>query len=660
LLKKEKTVPIQELNDEQIRNWSLEQKDRWWLENVFRGDMPQLTVRSALTGMGLGAILSLTNIYVGAKTGWTLGVGITSVILAFAIFKALSRLGLAREFTILENNAMQSIATASGYMTSPLISSLAAYMMVTGHVIPMWQLMSWVIVLAILGVLFAFPFKRRFINDEQQPFPEGRAAGIVMDSLHHGDAAAGLLKAKLLVGFGGLAAVIKLLQSETITGWMKVKDLIHIPEFLDDWIYQRTGTPKILGTPVTSLTLRPELDLPMLGAGGLMGIRTGVSIMIGAIINYAILAPIMIDRGDIVPKANGTIGFREITFWSLWCGVAMMTAASLLAFFSKPKIIWAALAKLTSSATGPRGSDGQQADLLGHIELPLKVSLIGVPVIGAVVMVMAHTFFGVEYWLSLVALGLVFVFCLIAINSTGLTSITPIGAMGKLTQLTFGALAPGNKEVNLMTAGITGEVASHAANLLQDIKPGYMLGAKPRQQAVGHILGIFAGAVLSIPVFYLVFLKLPPSDLLALDLSVPYQLDAEKYAMPAATIWKAVADVLAEGLHKIKDTAKIAALAGILIGIALEIWRMVTKNRFPLSPVAIGLGFIIQFHTCLSMFAGAFLFWLVEMIYSSKESRMNQVVVQNQEPICAGLIAGGALMGIIVAVAELFLPAAGH
>src|SRR5256714_10282000 len=117
----EHSVAIQELNDEQIRTWSLEQKDRWWLEQVFRGNMPQLTWRSALTGMGLGAILSLTNIYVGAKSGWTLGVGITSVILAFALFKALSRLGMASEFTILENNAMQSIATASGYMTSPLI-----------------------------------------------------------------------------------------------------------------------------------------------------------------------------------------------------------------------------------------------------------------------------------------------------------------------------------------------------------------------------------------------------------------------------------------------------------------------------------------------------------------------------------------------------------
>jgi uncharacterized oligopeptide transporter (OPT) family protein len=266
--------------------------------------------------------------------------------------------------------------------------------------------------------------------------------------------------------------------------------------------------------------LRPELDLLMIGAGGLMGIRTGVSILIGAAINYAVLAPIMINRGDIVPNAEGKIGFREITFWSLWCGVAMMTAASLLAFFGKPKVLWAAVTKL-GSAVFPR--EDRQADVLAHIELPLSVSVVGVPVIGAIVAVMAHNFFGIDYWLSIVALALVFLFCLIAINSTGLTSITPISAMGKLTQLTFGALAPGNKQVNLMTAGITGEVASHAANLLQDIKPGYMLGAKPRQQAVGHVLGIFAGAVLSIPIFYLVFLKVPPADLLATELSVPYE-----------------------------------------------------------------------------------------------------------------------------------------
>ena len=362
-------------------------------------------------------------------------------------------------------------------------------------------------------------------------------------------------------------------------------------------------------------------------------------------------------RGDIVANAKGTIGFREITLWALWCGVAMMTAASLLAFFGRPQILWSAFTKLTGAALR-RGGGADSADVLRHIELPLGVSLVGVPAIGTVVAVMARQFFGVDYWLSVVALCLVFVFSLIAINSTALTSITPISAMGKLTQLTFGVLAPGNKEVNLMTSAITGEVASHAANLLQDIKPGYMLGAKPRQQAIGHILGIIAGASLSIPVFYLAFLKVPPSQLLAGELSVPYQIDS-KYLVPSATVWKAVADVLAEGIHTIKPTARYAAAAGMLIGIVLELWRMLSHNRFPLSPVAMGLAFIVPFHMTLAVFTGGLAFWLAEKIFYRRASRVNEVVVQNQEPICAGLIAGGALMGILVQVADLFLPAVG-
>jgi putative OPT family oligopeptide transporter len=639
-------VAIKELTDEQIHQWSVEEKDRWWLKQVFRGSMPQLTVRSALTGMALGGLLSLTNLYVGAKTGWTLGVGITSVILAFALYKVLAQLGLGSEFTILENNAMQSIATAAGYMTSPMISSLAAYMMVTGHVIPLWQTMAWISVLAILGVLFAFPFKRRFINDEQQPFPEGRAAGIVMDSLHHGEAGAGMLKAKLLLWFSGLAAIVKFGQSEKL---MERLHLSPISEFLDEWLYRRLGgVPTILGTPVTSLTLRPELDLPMIGAGGLMGIRTGFSILLGAAINYVVLAPLLIQWGDIVPNAKGTIGFREITFWSLWAGVAMMTAASLLTFFAKPQVLIGAFTKLFKRR--PEGEDP-----LAEIELPLSVSFVGIPLLGAVVIWMASSFFGVAPWLSALALVLVFGFCLIAINSTGLTSITPIGAMGKLTQLTFGVLAPGNVSANLVTAGITGEVASHSANLLSDIKPGYMLGAKPRQQALGHVLGVIAGALLSVPVFYLVFLELKPAEAFDPNLTAAYHIRTEQYPMPAATIWKAVADVLTQGIHNLKPSAQWAALAGIVLGVLLEVLRLRTHGRFPLSPVGLGLGFIIPFHTCLSMFLGAFIFWLFQVVYPRPESAANRVVVQNQEPICAGLIAGGALMGIAVAVAELVL-----
>jgi uncharacterized oligopeptide transporter (OPT) family protein len=649
-------MAVHELTDEQIRTMSLEEKDRWWLTNVFRGNMPQLTLRSAITGMLLGGVLSLTNLYIGAKTGWTLGVGITSVILAYAVFRVLSRIGLAREFSILENNAMQSIATAAGYMTSPMISSLAAYMMVTGLVVPLWQTMAWISALAVLGVLFAFPFKRRFINDEQQPFPEGRAAGVVMDSLHHGEGSTALLKAKLLAGFAALAALVKLWQSEAIFKWLSSvtglskagRYLPHIPEYLDELFYKTLGwfnPPRINDIPITQLTIRPELDLAMVGAGGLMGIRTGVSLLLGAVINCAILVPLAVSWGEVSRQG---LGFRTMTFWSLWAGVAMLTVASVLGFFAKPQLIFGPFIKLFTRRQ-------ESSDVLGNIELPLWVSAVGVPLLGAVVVSMAWAFFGVKVWLGVVAVLMVFVFCLIAINSTGLTSITPIGAMGKLTQLTYGVLAPGNVSTNLVAAGITGEVASHSANLLQDIKPGYMLGAKPRQQAVGHVLGVIAGAALSVPVFYLLFLHLSPQDAFATQTSAKYQMDSS-FAMPAATIWKGVADVLTKGIQTIPRMAQWAALIALILGVVLELLRIGTKNRFPLSPVGLGLGCLIPFHTCFAMFLGSFVFWVFEMIWSKKESKVNQVVVQNQEPICAGLIAGGALMGIIVMVIETSLP----
>ncbi len=632
-------MALKQLDPEQIRTWTLEQKDRWWFENVWRGDMPQLTIRSALTGMCLGGILSLTNLYVGAKTGWTLGVGITSVILAFALFKALSALKIGSEYTILENNCMQSIATAAGYMTAPMISSLGAYMLVTNTVIPMATTMIWIIAIAVLGVLFAFPLKRRFINDEQHPFPEGRAAGIVMDALHSGNASEGMFKAKVLLSAGGLAALAKLLQSQPIMEKLKLSFLL-IPEYLDGWLYKFT-TLKIGGVDLRELTVRPDTDFVMMAAGGLMGIRVGVSIMIGALINYLLLAPWGIALGDVVGQtgADGVThyGFRAITSWALWGGVAMMTTASLMAFFAKPQILFSAFRGLF------RKGRAANNDILRDIELPMRVFVIGIPIVGTIVVLLAHHFFGVKIWLGIIAVPLVFIFTLIGVNSTALTSITPTGAMGKLTQLTFGALDPKNIKTNLMTAGITAEVAGNAANLLMDIKPGYMLGAKPRQQAIGHVLGIFAGALVSVPVFYWVFLKGGPSELIQ-----------EQYPMPAVSIWKAVAEVLTEGLSNLAISARWAALVGGLLGLALEGIHLATKGRFWLSGVGVGLAAVIPFNTCLAMFLGSLFFWLAERTFKRPDSAAHRVIVQNQEPICGGVIAGGALMGIAVILLENF------
>ncbi len=637
-------MTIKQLTDEQIRTWTVEQKDRWWLTEVYRGNMPQLTLRSALAGMLIGGVMSLTNLYVGMKTGWTLGVGITSVIIAFTLFKVMQKVGLASEFTLLENNCMQSIATAAGYMTSPLIASLAAYMMITHTVIPMGVTFVWIISISLLGVLCAFPLKRRFINDEQHPFPEGRAAGVVMDALHTSDSREGLFKGKLLLFFGALSALIELLKSGEILELVRLK-MLTIPSELEAGFYSLTGWyPKINGVPLNELTISLEPDHVMFAAGGLMGIRTGLSLLIGAIINYWFLAPYIIGLGDIkgtVDSAGVThYGFRAVTTWALWGGVAMMTTASLFAFLSKPKMIFRAF----SGLFGKRASKSE--DCLKDIELPMGVFLIGIPLVGALVVFLAHRFFGVGIVLGIIAVPMVFVFAIIAANATALTSITPTGALGKLTQLTYGILAPGNMTTNVITASITGEVAGNASNLLMDIKPGYMLGGKPRQQAIGHVLGIFAGAFAAVPVFYLVFLRNNPDGLVS-----------QKFPMPAAIVWQAVAEMLTKGISELPQSALIAAIIGGFLGIFLECLKIVSKDRLPVSAIGLGLAFVIPFTTCLAMAAGAIFFWAAGRLFTDDNSLMNKVFVKCLEPVCAGVIAGGALMGIgLMLIQYVLLP----
>ncbi|MDH5264787.1 MAG: OPT/YSL family transporter, partial [Betaproteobacteria bacterium] len=455
------------LDESQVRTWSREQKDQWWFANVFRGDMPQLTIRSGVTGFLLGGALAATGLYISGKTGITIGVGLTSVILAFAIFRVMHGAGLAADYTILENNCTQSIATAAGYVVAPLTSSLAAYMLVTGRIVPWWQMVVWMVVISMIGVLLAFPMKRRFINEEQLPFPEGRACGVVLDALYTGAAAAGMYKAKLL---GFTALLTGLYQMVVSDGWMKLLQLKILRmdqwaglreawvfhERLDAYYYAAAAKanlwiPNILGTDVRQLGLRLTLDAAMLGVGGLMGIAVATSCLLGAFVNFVILAPLMIQAGDIVPRISATgatipISRAEIVNqWSLWWGVTMMVVGSLVSLAGRPELFRSAFKSL-----GRKRKEG--ADVLAHIEFPLWISAVGVPAFSALGVWITHEFFGVSWLLAAVSLPLIFVLTIICTNSMALTSWTPTGSLAKITQFTMGAIDRSNPASNLIPA----------------------------------------------------------------------------------------------------------------------------------------------------------------------------------------------------------------
>jgi uncharacterized oligopeptide transporter (OPT) family protein len=656
-------MALLQLTEEQTRTWSRAQKDEWWFSNVYRGDMPQLTLRSAATGFLLGGVLAATAMYIGAKTGISIGVGLTSVILAFAMYRLMAKAGFASDFTILENNCTQSIATAAGYMIGPMISSLAAYMLVTGRIIPWWHMVVWMCVVSIIGVLLAFPMKRRFINEEQLPFPEGRASGVVLDALYTGAASAGMYKARLL---GGTALAAGLYQAIVSDGWMKLlqfkllrmdqwagmKEPWVLHERLDTYYYAAAARvngyiPTILGTDIRQLGLRLTLDAAMLGVGGLMGIAVAVSCLLGAFINFVVLAPIMIQAGDIVARVGPTgavvpISRGEIVNqWSLWWGVTMMVVGSLVSLLGRPEIF---------KGLFKRGSKEQGADVLAHIEFPLWVSAVGIPLFSVLGAWVTHAFFGVPWLLAFISLPLIFVLSIICTNSMALTSWVPTGSMSKITQFTMGAIDRTNPASNLIPAAMTAEIAANAANLLSDIKPGYMLGGKPRQQAIGHVIGIFAGALACVPLFFLLFLPADANGVRNVGAMV-----SDQFAFPAALQWKGVAEIIAKGVSALPTSAIVSMIVAAVAAAAIEIARMATKGRFGLSAVSIGLGVVLPPEATFAMFAGALLFWIMGRRHPAKGTPGHEFWVEGLEPICAGLISGAALMGIGNAIANVLM-----
>ena len=263
---------------------SVEERDREWLANVYRGDKePDLTVRAPCSpGMVFGGLMSLSNLYVGLKSGWGLGVDIAAVIVIFAVFKALRGVGLIkREFGMMENTMTMTVAVAASWISSAgLVSAVPALTMLTGYEFVWWQLTLFIAVILYLGLFMAIPLKRQMIQVDSLRFPANIPTGETLKAMYsHGGEA--MKKAKAL----GIAGVLGMIVAGLRDG------LAWIPgQFNLAWQIQRIGLGK--------LTLSLEPSLIFIGIGALFGMKVGMSMLLGLVLNYGILAPNLIEVED--------------------------------------------------------------------------------------------------------------------------------------------------------------------------------------------------------------------------------------------------------------------------------------------------------------------------------------------------------------------------
>lgn len=599
-----------------------------WLANVYQGDdARQLTLRAVLTGMLIGGVMSISNLYVGLKTGWSLGVTITACIIAYAVFSALERalpFMRARPFTILENYTMSSAASAAGFMSSAgLVSSFPALYLATDdhRQLTWWEMMSFLSALSLLGVFMAIPLKRQLINVEKLPFPSGIATAETLRSMHTAGREA-VQKARALFWAATVGAVLVLWRDAlpAAGGWLGRK--LAAPRLGE--LAARLAVPDGIplfpggGRLLDRYTIGLEGSLIMAAAGAIMGIRVGTTLLVGAVLYWGVVAPILVSQQIVEP------GFRGVVSWTIWPATSLMVVSGLLSFALRWQTIVRALGGLARVFTGT----DPQKDALAAVEVPGTWFGVGTAVCGLACIVMGHYYFQIDFWMGGLAVLLTFLLSVVAARATGETDVTPIGAMGKITQLTYGMIEPTSTTTNLMTATITAGAASHSADLLTDLKSGYLLGGNPRKQTISQLCGVLAGALVCVPVYTLI---------------VDYdKLGTPELPAPAAVTWAGVARLMNQGLAGLPAGSAWGMVAGGCLGIVLtllEEFLPKRRRKWLPSATALGIAGVIPAFNAFSMFLGALVAWRFAKVRPAADEKYTIAV-------SSGLIAGESLLGV--------------
>ncbi len=693
-------------------NATPEQKDEHWLKYVYRGDSePQLTLRAVLMGGLLGMFMSISNLYTTLKLGWAFGVAITACVLSYVLWNGLRRVsggGLSR-MSMLENNCMQSTASAAGYSTGGTMgSAFAALFLIQGVHQPVAVVVPFVLLTAALGVFVAIPMKRQMINYEQLKFPSGIAAAETLRSLYSSGAEA-MRKAWSLIIALGVGAVVGLMRSYPMLvdalgeakrspAWLsKLAGWFHIPEE----IAIKFGVPP--GKQLAAYSFEPSVLL--IGAGMITGLRVSLSMLVASAVLYLGVVP-WLDRVETTragegafvrpltrlevlvadfPAQNSNAVFAAVgamnpslsekaklrivskrdrpvdrftkkedadaaqtkleqagatvkqrpeavitpTRWALWCGTAIMVFGSLAAIAFQ----WRTLMRAFGSF---KGGGAKNNDAISRIEVPTSWLVAGMIPITIGMVIMLKLAFEVRWELGLLAVAMSFLVSLVCCRATGETDTTPIGPLGKVTQLLYALLpgAKGNISINLMAAGATSAAGGASADLLTDLKSGYLLGANARRQFLAQVVGVLFGTLSVVPAWYLMA---PDKETLE-----------ARFAMPAANMWRAVAELLTKGsnaLNELPTFAKEAIVVGALIGVLLPLLaKLLPKSEKALpSAMGLGLGLVIPFSSAFAFAVGA----IITAVWEWRNRRSADTF---NIPIASGLVAGESLIAAVIAI----------
>lgn len=568
-------------------------------------EMKEFSITAVIVGVLLAVVFGAANAYLGLRVGMTVSASIPAAVVSMGILR-----GLLRRNSILESNLVQTIGSAGESLAAGAIFTLPALFLWAeegkAETPDLFTITALALCGGVLGVLFMVPLRKALIVKEHGvlPYPEGTACADVLLAGEEGGSGA------KTVFFGmGFAALVKY-----VVDGMKV-------------------IPGAVMVPVNSLkTLFSVQVYPaLMGVGYICGIRIASYMFAGAVLGWFVLIPAIVSFGGESILYPGTVPITTLyneggasAIWSSYIryiGAGAVAAGGIISLVKTLPLLFSTFYEAVKTAR----SGKEKSEKRTERDLDIRFVIGGIVLFALLIWLVPAlpiSFSGA--WL-VILFG--FFFATVSSRMVGLvgSSNNPVSGMTIATLLLVTAWLKATNTIGMpgmiaaiSIASVICIVAALAGDTSQDLKTGFLLGATPRRQQIGELIGVVVSAVTIGGVMML--------------LNQAWQFGSEALAAPQATLMKMITEGVMEG-----NLPWTLIFIGVFIGVAVEIMGV------PVLPVAIGL--YLPFELSASILVGG----ILRYVSSRKKKDAEGGIL-----FCSGLIAGEGLMGIVLALLAVF------
>jgi putative OPT family oligopeptide transporter len=594
--------------------------------------MRELTLRGVLLGGAITLVFTAANVYLGLKVGLTFATSIPAAVISMAVLRWF------KGASILENNIVQTVASAAGTLAAICFVLPGLVMIGWWHGFPYWETALITGLGGILGVLFSVPLRRALVTDSDLPYPEGVAAAEV---LRVGETARGAER----TGERGLAAIMTGAAVSALYAVLAAMKLTAA----DAAGYFRVG-PGVSG-------INPGFQFSLLGVGHLVGISVGMAMALGMFIAWGVAVPVLSAAAPVVAGASleeiaTAVWVHQVRF----LGAGVIGVAAVWTLFVVIGPIVRGLAAAMKASRVRRAGEGADLPLverdipIGWVALGSLASLVPIALLlwnqlagaagSSTVLVIGGSLAFVVAAGIFIAAVCGYMAGLIGASNSPVSGIGILSAIGASLLLVLVLGRHGDPKplvaYTLIVTGIVFGVATISNDNLQDLKTGQLVGATPWRQQVALLIGVVFGAAVIPPVL----------DLLNAGYGFAGSPGAGANALPAPQA--ALISTLATGvLGGHMDWTMIGY--GVLLGIGLILVDagLGRAKLMRLPPLATGIAIYLPMSATLMVVVGAIVGW----IYDKGAARARDPERYRRTGVLAstGLIVGESLFGVLLA-----------